>query len=203
MSPKGVPGLWTGGYRFGYWCQCCQLEEETMKNPIIELDERFSEPDAEATPWEETEDALRAAQLSWISTVRRDGRPHVTPLVAVWSNGELCFCTGPQEQKALNIQAKPQVVLTTGCNGWQEGVDVVVEGKAERVTDEMRLGELARAWKQKWDGSWEYEPVAEGFSHTGGESIAHVFAVRPAKILAFGKGRFSHTRYRFPSSSDS
>jgi len=30
-----------------------------------------------------------------------------------------------------------------------------------------------------------------------GEGIVHVFAVRPAKVLAFGKGPFSHTRYVF------
>ena len=171
--------------------------------PITELDERFSDPEAEPTPWEVTEQALRAAQLFWISTVRRDGRPHVTPLVALWLDEALHFCTGPQEQKALNLQANPQVVLTTGCNGWQDGLDVVVEGEAERVTDEARLGELARAWRETWDGSWKFEPVTDGFRHVGGEGIAHVFAVRPAKVLAFGKGRFSHTRHRFPLVLDS
>ena len=29
-----------------------------------------------------------------------------------------------------------------------------------------------------------------------------VFAVRPAKVLAFGKGTFSHTRYRSDASGD-
>jgi general stress protein 26 len=169
-----------------------------MKNPITKLDERFSDSETEPTPWEETEQALRAAQLFWISTVRRDGRPHVTPLVAVWHDGALHFCTGPEEQKALNLQANPQVALTTGCNRWQDGLDVVVEGVAERVTDEGRLGELALAWGEKWDGSWKFEPVAEGFRHADGERTAHVFAVRPAKVLAFGKGTFSHTRHRFP-----
>jgi hypothetical protein len=95
------------------------------------------------------------------------------------------------------------VALTTGCNGWQDGLDVVVEGVAERVTDEARLGELALAWGEKWDGSWKFEPVAEGFRHADGEGTAHVFAVRAAKILAFGKGSFSHTRHRFPPTSGS
>jgi general stress protein 26 len=168
-----------------------------MQSPITELDERFSEPDARPTPWEATERALRAAQLFWISTVRPDGRPHVTPLVAVWQDGALYFCTGPEEQKALNLEANPQVALTTGCNTWQDGLDIVVEGKAERVSDEATLTELAHAWEQKWDGSWRFEPVAEGFRHSDGEGLAHVFAVRPDKVLAFGKGGFSHTRHRF------
>jgi hypothetical protein len=55
-----------------------------MKQPVTELDRRFSDQDAVATDWEETRRALEDAELFWISTVRADGRPHVTPLVAVW-----------------------------------------------------------------------------------------------------------------------
>ena len=40
-----------------------------------------------------------------------------------------------------------------------------------------------------------------GSATRGGEGIAHVFAVVPSKVLAFGKGGFSHTRHRFPSAS--
>jgi nitroimidazol reductase NimA-like FMN-containing flavoprotein (pyridoxamine 5'-phosphate oxidase superfamily) len=172
-----------------------------MIPPITELDERFSDPGARATSWEETEQALRAAQLFWISTVRRDGRPHVTPLVAVWDEGALHFCTGPEEQKALNLRTNPQVALTTGCNGWQDGLDVVVEGQAVRVADGARLAELARAWEEKWDGSWKFEPAPEGFRHAEAEGIAHVFAVWPAKVLAFAKGGFSHTRHLFTTTT--
>ena len=168
-----------------------------MEKVTTELDARFSEPGAVPTSWEETERALQDAQLFWISTVRRDGRPHVTPLVGVWDEGALYFCTGPEEQKAVNLQTNRRVALTTGSNSWREGLDVVVEGEAERVTDEARLSELARAWREKWDGSWEFEPIAEGFANTGGEAIAYVFGVVPTKVLAFGKGGFSHTRHSF------
>lgn len=168
-----------------------------MEGVITELDKRFGDPQAEPTPWEETEKALREAQLFWISTVRRDGRPHVTPLVSVWHGGALHFCTGPEEQKAVNLEANRQVALTTGCNRWQDGFDVIVEGEAERVNDMEKLSELARAWREKWDGSWRFEPISDGFRHTDGESTAYVFAVRPSKVLVFGKGGFSQTRHRF------
>jgi Pyridoxamine 5'-phosphate oxidase len=77
---------------------------------------------------------LEAAELFWISTVRADGRPHVTPLVAAWLDGAIHFHTGADEQKAANLRANPHVVLTTGCNRWNEGLDVVVEGEAVRVS---------------------------------------------------------------------
>ena len=47
-----------------------------MKQPVTELDTRFSDQDAVATDWEETRRALEDAELFWISTVRADGRPH-------------------------------------------------------------------------------------------------------------------------------
>src|SRR6266496_4340877 len=104
------------------------------------------------------------AELFWISTVRADGRPHVTPLVAVWLDGALHFSTGAGEQKALNLDGNPHVVLMTGCNGWDEGLDVVVEGDAVRVTADDVLERLAEAWAGKWDGRWRYE-VREGALH--------------------------------------
>jgi hypothetical protein len=165
-----------------------------------ELDARFSDPEATAVPWDEARRALERADLSWISTVRVDGRPHVTPLVAVWLDDALHFCTGPDEQKARNLLANRDVVLTTGCNGWDEGLDVVVEGEAVRVTDRPTLERLAAAWAEKWDGRWIYEPVDGGFAHGtddpgDGHGPVHVYAVRPSKVLAFGKDPFSQTRY--------
>jgi general stress protein 26 len=167
----------------------------TMDDPVTELDHRFSDPNARATSWAETEAALEAAQLAWLSTVRADGRPHVTPLVTVWLDGDLHFSTGPEEQKAVNLTTNPQVVVTTGCNRWDQGLDVVVEGAARRVTERTRLERLAAAWATKWDGSWRFAVTDGGFRHDDG-GLVLVFAVAPVKVLAFGKGTFSHTRHR-------
>ena len=99
-----------------------------MKQPVTELDTRFSDQDAFATDWEETRRVLENADLFWISTVRVDGRPHVTPLVAVWLDDVIYFATGPGEQKAVNLRTNRNVILTTGCSDWERGLDVVVEG---------------------------------------------------------------------------
>ena len=116
-----------------------------MATPSTELDTRFSEPGAEPTSWQDTLEAIKQAELFWISTVRADGRPHVTPLVAVWLDDALHFSTGAGEQKALNLENNPRVALITGANGWQSGLDVIVEGEAVRVTDPERLRLLAAA----------------------------------------------------------
>ena len=64
---------------------------------------------------------MQTAELFWISTVRPDGRPHVTPLVAVWVDRAIHFHTGAEEQKFANLRTNPHVVLTTGCNQWDRG----------------------------------------------------------------------------------
>ena len=166
--------------------------------PQTSLDQRFSGPDAAATSWEATRRALETAELFWISTVRDDGRPHVTPLVAVWDGGALYFCTGDAEQKAVNLRGNPHVILMTGCNGWEEGLDVVVEGDAVPVTDEAVLRSLAQAWTAKWDGQWQFQVRDGSFAdqgNVGGRGL--VFQVAPAKILAFAKGTFGQTRHLF------
>jgi nitroimidazol reductase NimA-like FMN-containing flavoprotein (pyridoxamine 5'-phosphate oxidase superfamily) len=149
-----------------------------MTTPRTELDARFSGPNAQPTSWEETLAAIENAELFWISTVRRDGRPHVTPLVAVWLDDALHFSTGSGEQKALNLAADPYVALTTGVNDWRNGLDVVVEGKAVRVTDDEQLHRLAAAWTTRWDGRWRYEVGEGGFHRTKG-TCSYTPSVRP------------------------
>jgi nitroimidazol reductase NimA-like FMN-containing flavoprotein (pyridoxamine 5'-phosphate oxidase superfamily) len=167
-----------------------------MSKPVTTIDRRFSDPQAAPTSWEETRRVLETAELFWITTVRADGRPHVTPLVAVWLDDAVHFSTGPTEQKAVNLSVNPHVILTTGCNQWQSGLDVVVEGEAVQLRDNDMLERLAQAWSTKWDGRWHYEARNGGFHHKdGGTSL--VFSVKPSKIFVFAKGTFGQTRHRF------
>jgi general stress protein 26 len=173
--------------------------------PKAELDVRFSSEGATPRPWSEVLSVLEQSEMFWLSTVRRNGRPHVTPLPAMWLDGALHFCTGPDEQKAKNIERNPACALTTGGNAFRSGLDIVVEGSAVRVTDDSRLRRLAQIWKSKLD--WPFDVVDGTFrertSEIAGQEFSErgtalVFAVAPEKVLAFGKGEpFSQTRYRF------
>jgi general stress protein 26 len=166
-----------------------------VNEPVTELDTRFSDQDTVAASWDVTRRVLETAELFWISTVRADGRPHVTPLVAVWLDGAIHFATGATEQKAINLQRNTHVILTTGCNQWEAGLDLVVEGDAVQLTDDALLERLAGAFATKWDGRWQYQALNGTFRHAGG--VAMVFAVRPTKILVFAKGVFGQTCHQF------
>lgn len=170
-----------------------------MSTPTTSLDERYSSPTAIATTWPATQDELASAELFWLSTVRADGRPHVTPLVAVWALDQLHFTTGDTEQKAANLRANPHVILTTGCNDWRTGIDVVVEGIAQRATDQSVLDTVAKAFLPKWDGDWAYTTEDGKFLHPGGFQV-ELYSVTPTKVFAFAKDPFGHTVHRFGES---
>ena len=144
------------------------------KEPVTELDPHFSSEDATATLWAEASERLEKAEVYWLSTVRPDGRPHVTPLIAVWLDGALYFCTGTSERKAKNLARNAHCVLTTGSNALAEGLDLVVEGDAVRVSDESKLQRLAEAYAAKY-GDWHFT-VRDGAFHGDG-NVAMVFEV--------------------------
>jgi hypothetical protein len=163
------------------------------KVPVVELDPDFSSDGAVPTPWNDARAELEKAEIYWISTVRPDGRPHVTPLLAVWMEGELYFCTGPGERKARNLAGNSHCVLTTGCNDLT-GFDVVLEGEAVQVSEEAQLQPVADLYASKY--GWHYT-VRDGAFHGEG-GLALVYGVAPAVIFAFGKGdSSSQTRYSF------
>ena len=76
--------------------------------PVAEL-AVFSSAGAVPTAWSQALGDVRDAEVYWLSTVRPDGRPHVTPLLGIWLDGALYFCTGPTERKAQEPRSEPAV----------------------------------------------------------------------------------------------
>jgi uncharacterized pyridoxamine 5'-phosphate oxidase family protein len=165
--------------------------------PVTELS-AFSSDDAIPTEWEQGRRELEEAEVYWLSTVRPEGRPHVTPLLGIWFEGALYFCTGPSERKAKNLARNPHCVLTTGCNRLS-GLDLVVEGVAARVSDLAVLRRVADTYESKYgaqftgpEGTWF------GLGDTIRRNEVPVFKVVPSTAFGFGKGApYSQTRWGF------
>lgn len=169
-----------------------------MSEPVTTIDPRYSDPAATATAWADTRRELESAEIFWVTTVRADGRPHVTPVVAVWFEGAVWFGTGAAEQKFANLGANPHVVLTTGSNRWDGGLDVVLEGDAVHVTDDAALAPVAEAFTARWDGRWRYVAGGGCFHDADIGGDVQVFRVAPVKVFAHAKGDpFGATRHRF------
>lgn len=168
-----------------------------IEKPVAKLAPQFSSPDATARSWAEAREQLKRAEVYWLTTVRPDGHPHVTPLLGVWLDGALHFCTGPDERKARNLAGNTHVVLTTGCNSLGEGLDLVVEGDALQVRNEAALKRLADEYVSKYGEDWRFTVRDGAFLNPGGGK-ALVYEVRPKTAFGFGKGEpFSQTRWRW------
>ena len=167
------------------------------RTPRADFDSRYSDPQASATDWQGAREVLATTELSWLTTVRPDGRPHSTPLITVWHDDAVHFCTGPEERKHKNLDANPFVVLAAGPNAYANGLDVVLEGQAVRVLDREKLADLAEAWVAKYGEEWRFDVAADGFRHSSDEGVADVFRIEPRTAFAFGKAPYSQTAFRF------
>ena len=162
----------------------------------------YSHPDATPTPWEVGREQIVDAETFWLSTVRPDGRPHVTPLIAVWHGDAIWFTTGAEERKARNLANNASCILTTGRSELLEGgLDVVLEGAAEQVTDDAELQSIAEAFAAKYGTeTWDFVVHGGAFSHRKVGGRALVFRVRPVRGLGFRKGKIpSQTTWSFPA----
>ena len=152
---------------------------------------------AAPTPWAEARRRLAEGQWYWLTTARPDGRPHVRPVLAVWLDSALYFCSGNTTRKGKNLTRNSHCVITVGS----EDAHLVVEGKAARVSDEARLHRVAEVYASKYE--W-HVTVRDGAFYadygapTAGPPPYEVYEVTPTMVFGFGTDEsFSPTRWRF------
>jgi hypothetical protein len=170
------------------------------KEPATELCAAYSGPGTTAVEWTRARRRMDEADVFWLSTVRPDGRPHVTTVIAAWHDGALYFTTGPDERKARNLAENRQCVLMTGGSKFEDGLDVVLEGEAAPAEDEAERWGVADVFEAKYgphmqtpDGTW----AGLGDVIRAGGNVL-VYRVAPSTAFGFDKGeRFSQTRWKF------
>ena len=107
----------------------------------------------------------------------------------------------PEERKARNLSHNAACILTTGRSELSEGgLDVVLEGAAEQVTNDAALQPVAEAFAAKYGtDTWHFVVRDGAFAHRDAGGRALVFRVRPVRGLGFRKGEMSSpTTWRFP-----
>jgi pyridoxine/pyridoxamine 5'-phosphate oxidase len=157
----------------------------------------FSSPGASAVEWERARRELEGAELYWLSSVRADGRPHVTPLLGVWLDDAFCFATGSTERKAKNLAANARCIVTTGRNVL-DGLDIVVEGTATGVDDAADLRAIAATFETKYGAHFAAGGTWAGLGDAIRERQVGVWRVAPKVAFGFAKGAsYGETRWRF------
>src|SRR4051812_3725788 len=111
----------------------------------VNLAELYGEP---PMPWSRARDALGTGALGpevpcFLGTVRPDGRPHAAGVGVAELDGDLYFTSGPQTRKARDLVTNPACTLSVRL----EGIDLVFEGEARRVTDTQTLERVAALYR--------------------------------------------------------
>lgn len=78
----------------------------------------------------------------WLTTVNRDGSPHVTGIGALWADDAFWFQTGERTHKGANLRRDPRCALSVATQEY----DLVVEGRAVTVTDPATVAAMAAHW---------------------------------------------------------
>jgi hypothetical protein len=117
-------------------------------------------------PWSRPRDVLAGdtpeADLTFfVATVRPDGRPHSAGVGAIWVDGALYFVSGPGTRKSRNLAANPACSVSVRLRG----IDLVLEGKAVRVTDSSTVERVAAVYRTGgWPASAEGEALTAPYS---------------------------------------
>jgi general stress protein 26 len=165
--------------------------------PEGELDQRYTTDGTEPTPWTAASALLAIAKVAWFTTSRPSGQPHMTPLYYVYVADRVFVHTGEEEQKAKNLAADPRCAFAVGTGSADHGLDVVLEARAEQITDRTDLQLVADALESKYGSAWHYD-VGDGHLVQAAGTTPIVFEVVPTTAYGFTKGEpFSQTRWDF------
>ncbi len=164
--------------------------------PVAELIATTFETYDAPTPWAEARVRLdESHDTYWLATARLSGAPHVRPVLGVWVDARLHFVSGSATRKTRHLATNPQVTITISA----DRIDLVVEGKAEKVHDAARLQRVADAYADKY--GWRVRARDGAFHDTEGAPTVgpppyEVYQVTPTKVLGFPTGEsFSPTRW--------
>lgn len=172
-------------------------ENMTEPTSTTNLDQYGSAP----LPWSRARDILATdtpeSDLTFfLATVRPDGRSHSAGVGAVWVDDTLYFVSGPGTLKSRNLAGNPACSVGVRL----PGIDLVLEGEAQRVTDTPTLERLAAVYRTGgWPASVEGDAFTAPFTApSAGPPPWHVYqlALRTAVGVA-GAEPHGATRWDF------
>jgi nitroimidazol reductase NimA-like FMN-containing flavoprotein (pyridoxamine 5'-phosphate oxidase superfamily) len=150
-------------------------------------------------PWSRALEALESPPPTltcFLATTRPDGRPHVAGVGALWDEGKMYFVSGPGTRKSRNVAENPRCAIAVSL----PGIDLVLEGRAERVTDDETLRRLAKRYA---DGGWPAIVKDGAFTYdysapSAGPPPWDLYEVTPTTVFGvLGSEPGGATRWRF------
>jgi hypothetical protein len=154
---------------------------------------------ADPIPWDVAREALEASRgpdvTFFLGTVRPDGRPHAAGIGALWADETIWLVSGPGTRKSRNLEANPSCTISARL----PGIDVVLEGRAERVTDPETLERVAAHYRESgWPAEVEGDAFTAPYSApSAGPPPWHVYRFTLETAFGVGGPQSGATRWRF------
>lgn len=146
--------------------------------------------------WAAARDQLAAAPKFWLATGRPDGRPHVMPVVAVWSAAALHVATRPTSRKGRNLAGNPHCVLSAAT----ATADLVVECRATVIDDPAERQPVLAAFEAKYEWRLTVRDGAVHDDNLPGSPVYGLHRLEPTRAFGYGADGMTATRWRFPHS---
>ena len=152
---------------------------------------------SQTTSWKLAQERLANPEFqrtSWLATTRPDSGPHLMPVIGTWIEDALYLIVGQGTQKGRNLAANARCVIGT-TSTTLPSLDIVLEGRAEPVTDPdevRRLAEMfsASGWPLEADG----DTVRGPHGPTAGPPPYTIYRIVPSKGFGlpgmFGMDKF-------------
>jgi hypothetical protein len=156
--------------------------------------------DLDPIPWSRALQALESREgesaTRFLATTRPDGRPHLAGVGALWDDGKVYVVSGTGTRKSRNLAENPHCAISMSFTG----IDLVIEGAAERVTDDDTLQRLAKRYADEgWparveNGAFTYDYSAP----SAGPPPWDLYAITPTTVYGvLSEEPGGATRWRF------
>jgi len=93
----------------------------------------------------------------FLGTVGPKSRPHSAGVGALWHDGYFYIVSGPETRKSRNLEANPACTISVRL----EGIDLIFEGEAHRITDKATLEQAAKLYRES---GWPAEVEGDAFT---------------------------------------
>lgn len=149
-------------------------------------------------PWSRALEQLDAGfdATCWLATTRPDGRPHTAGIGALWFEGKFYIVTGADTRKGRNLAKNANCVVSVAL----KGLDLVVEGRAVKVTDDATLQRLAKVFAdQGWPATVKDGAFTAPYSApSAGPPPWDLYMIKPKTAFGVATAEpFGATRWRF------
>lgn len=121
---------------------------------------------------------LDGARTAKLTTVRKDGRPHIVPIWYAMDGDTFVFTTWHESVKALNMQRDPRVCVCVDDEKPPFNY-VQLEGHAELSSDPDEL----KHWAARRGGKYMGEDQAESYGERNSVEGELLVKVTPTKMM--------------------